>query len=253
MLQIIVPMAGAGSRFTVAGFSDPKPLIPVHGVPMIKIVIDNLTPDRPHKFIFICQAKHVVAYELEDKLNAWAPNCDIVELDGITEGAACTVYAAKHLIDNQHPVMIANSDQYVGVNINAYLQAMDHSRADGLIMTMKANDPKWSFVGFDSRGLIDRVVEKEVISDEATVGIYNFRTGSELVRALESMFDKNLRVNGEFYVAPAYNEMLGQGASVIHYNVGSEGQGMYGLGIPADLDLFLSLPISRHATSPQEA
>lgn len=252
MLQIIVPMAGAGSRFAVAGFSDPKPLIPVHGVPMIKVVIDNLTPDQPHKFIFICQAKHVVAYELEDKLNAWAPNCNIVELDGVTEGAACTVYAAKHLIDNQHPVMIANSDQYVDVNINAYLQAMEQSRADGLIMTMKANDPKWSFVGFDSHGVIDRVVEKKVISDEATVGIYNFRTGSQLMGALESMFEKSLRVNGEFYVAPAYNEMLGQGASVIHYNVGSEGQGMYGLGIPADLDLFLSLPISRNATSRQE-
>jgi len=215
---------------------------------MIKVVIDNLTPACPHKFIFICQAEHVVQYDLKDKLSAWATNCEIIEIDGLTEGAACTVYAAKELIDNAHPVMIANSDQYVDMDINHYLHVMENTNADGLIMTMKANNPKWSFVGFNTNGFIDRVVEKEVISDEATVGIYNFRTGRQLVSAIESMLQKDLRVNGEFYVAPAYNEVIGQGARVVHYSIGAEGDGMYGLGIPADLDLFLSLPISKQAT-----
>lgn len=249
MLQIIIPMAGAGSRFAVAGYKDPKPLIPLHGVPMIKVVIDNLTPARDHKFIFICQSKHVEAYGLREKLSAWAPGCEIIELNGLTEGAACTVYAAKHLIGNNQPVMIANSDQYVDMDINDYLEAMDNADADGLIMTMKANDPKWSFVGFDEQGLINRVVEKEVISDEATVGIYNFRSGKQLIAAIEAMFKKNLRVNDEFYVAPAYNEIIDQDARVIHYSIGSEGNGMYGLGIPADLRLFLSLPLSKQATA----
>ena len=249
MLQIIVPMAGAGSRFAVAGYPDPKPLIPVHGVPMIKIVIDNLTPACPHKFIFICQSAHVATYGLKEKLNAWAPGCDIVELSMVTGGAACSVYAARHLIDPGQRVMIANSDQYVDVDINAYLQAMDERDAAGLIMTMKANDPKWSFVGFDEKGLVNRVVEKEVISDEATVGIYNFRSGARLISAIEAMVMKDLRVNGEFYVAPAYNEILEQGDRVIHYSIGSEGHGMYGLGIPADLNLFLSSPLSRFAAS----
>lgn len=249
MLQIIVPMAGAGSRFAVAGYTDPKPLIPVHGVPMIKVVIDNLTPACAHRFIFICQAKHVADYGLKARLAAWAPGCDIVELDGLTEGAACTVYAAKDLIDSTQPVMIANSDQYVDVDIDNYLLAMEEAGADGLIMTMKANDPKWSFVGFDGAGLINRVVEKEAISDEATVGIYNFRTGSQLLTSIESMIRQDLRVNGEFYVAPAYNELIGQGASIVHYSIGAEGQGMYGLGIPADLEHFLSLPLSQQATT----
>jgi dTDP-glucose pyrophosphorylase len=248
MLQIIVPMAGAGSRFAVAGYKDPKPLIPVHGVPMIKVVIDNLTPARAHRFIFICQASHVAAYGLREKLSTWAPGCETVELDGVTDGAACTVHAAKHLLGDD-PVMIANSDQYVSMDINDYLLAMDDAAADGLIMTMKADDPKWSFVGFNEAGTINRVVEKEVISDEATVGIYNFRSGRQLIDAIEQMFAKDLRVNGEFYVAPAYNEMINQQARVIHYTVGSEGQGMYGLGIPADLNLFLSLPVSEAATA----
>ncbi len=249
MLNIIIPMAGAGSRFAKAGYADPKPLIPVNGTPMIKVVIDNLTPQCEHRFIFICQASHVASYGLREKLSAWAPGCEIVELNGLTEGAACTVYTAKDLIDNDHPVMIANSDQYVDMDINAYLQAMVEAGADGLIMTMEADDPKWSFVGFNEDGLINQVVEKEVISNEATVGIYNFRTGKQLIESIDAMIAKDLRVNGEFYVAPAYNEIIAQGAKVIHFNVGSEANGMYGLGIPADLDLFLSLPVSQKATS----
>lgn len=249
MLQIIVPMAGAGSRFAVAGYPEPKPLIPVYGVPMIKVVIDNLMPDCPHKFIFICQSEHVARYGLKEKLSAWAPGCDIVELDGVTGGAACSVYAARHLINPDQRVMIANSDQYVDVDINAYLQAMDETDAAGLIMTMKANDPKWSFVGIDAEGLVNRVVEKQVISDEATVGIYNFRNGAQLISAIEAMVMKDLRVNGEFYIAPAYNEIIAQGARVIHYSIGSEGHGMHGMGIPADLNLFLSLPLSQLAAS----
>lgn len=249
MLNIVVPMAGAGSRFAVAGYQDPKPLIPVHGVPMIRVVIDNLTPKRDHRFIFICQAAHVDQYDLREKLTAWAPGCEIVELVGVTEGAACTVYAAKALIDNDHPVMIANSDQYVDLDINDYLNSMDDASADGLIMTMKADDPKWSFVGFNDAGTINRVVEKEVISNDATVGIYNFRSGRQIIEAIEQMFEKDLRVNGEFYVAPAYNEIIDRGGLIIHYSVGSEGRGMYGLGIPADLDYFLSHPISKLVTA----
>ena len=244
MLNIVIPMAGAGSRFAIAGYKDPKPLIAVHNTPMIKVVIDNLTPSCKHRFIFICQRKHVEEYSLRKKLAEWAPGCEIVELDGLTEGAACTVYAAKHLIDDDNPVMIANSDQYIDISIDDYLDNMEANNLDGLIMTMKADDPKWSFVGFNETGLINNVVEKEVISDEATVGIYNFRTGNLLISAIEAMFSKELQVNGEFYIAPAYNETIKSGAKVAHYNIGAEGAGMYGLGIPSDLKFFLASPVS---------
>lgn len=249
MLQIVIPMAGAGSRFARAGYLDPKPLIEVKGVPMIKLVIDNNKPARDHRFIFVCQASHVADYGLREKLNDWAPGCEIVEIDGLTEGAACTVLAARHLIDNDQPVQIANSDQWVDIDIDDYLAAMDDAQADGLIMTMTASDPKWSFVGFDGQGLVSRVVEKEAISDEATVGIYNFRSGKRLVAAIEAMITQDLRVNGEFYVAPVYNQIIAGKGKVIHYNVGSEAHGMYGLGIPTDLELFLSLPVSDRAVA----
>lgn len=144
--------------------------------------------------------------------------------------------------------MIANSDQYVEARIDDYLSQMDQANIDGLIMTMTATDPKWSFVGFGSSGHVSRVAEKEVISSEATVGIYNFRCGRDFVKAADDMILKNLRVNNEFYVAPTYNQLIADGSRIGFFNVGAEAEGMYGLGTPADLDLFLSLPISESAT-----
>lgn len=236
---IVVPMAGRGSRFADAGYRDPKPLIPVRGEPMIKLVIDNLRPLRPHRFVFVCQAAHVEAYGLRETLDGWAPGSEIVALNGVTEGAACTVLAARDLIGSG-PLMIANSDQFVDIAIDDYLAMLDQG-FDGLIMTMSASDPKWSYVGRDASGRVNRVMEKQVISDEATVGIYTFASGAAFVDAADEMISADLRVNGEFYVAPVYNQMIAEGAHVETFNVGSEGDGMYGLGVPADLNLFLKV------------
>jgi NDP-sugar pyrophosphorylase family protein len=244
VLNIIIPMAGAGSRFAAAGYVDPKPLIPVNGVPMIRVVLGNLRPKAKHRFVFICQQAHVEAYGLQDKFSAWAPGSMIIGLSGLTDGAACTVLAAREFIDNDDPLMIANSDQYIDVSIDEYLGFQDSQGLDGLIMTMKADDPKWSFVGIDDKRNVTRVVEKEVISDEATVGIYNFRKGSDFVRAADRMIARNLRVNNEFYVAPTYNQLIEEGRCIGIYNVGKEADGMYGLGTPTDLELFLGLPVS---------
>lgn len=244
-LNIVIPMAGAGSRFAAAGYRDPKPIIPVHGIPMIKWVIENLKPKIPHRFIFICQKSHIESYDLTSKLCTWAPGCEVIGLDGMTEGAACTVLTARHFIDNDDPLMIANSDQYIDAPIDDYLLQIRVQRLNGLIMTMTANDPKWSFVGLDNQGLVSTVVEKQVISDEATVGVYNFNRGSDFVLAADLMIAKGLRVNNEYYVAPAYNQLIKNGARIGIYNVGSEAAGMYGLGTPADLQLFLDLDLSR--------
>lgn len=238
-------MAGAGSRFALAGYQDPKPLIPVHGMPMIRWVIENLKPKVPHRFIFVCQQTHIDAYELTPKLHAWAPGCEVIGLSGLTEGAACTVLSARHLIDNESPLMIANSDQYIDASIDDYLSKIEAHELSGLIMTMTANDPKWSFVGLDDQKLVTTVVEKQAISDEATVGIYNFRHGADFVRAADQMISRNLRVNNEFYVAPTYNQLIEEGARVGIYNIGAEAAGMYGLGTPDDLKLFLGLSLSK--------
>ncbi len=245
MLNIVIPMAGRGSRFAEAGYRDPKPLIPVHGKPMIQVVVENLTPKREHKFIFICQNQHIKEYGLTEKLKSYAKNVEIIGIDGITEGQVCTVLKAKSLIDNDEPLMTANSDQYIDFDINDYLSRMDSKKLDGLIMTMKADDPKWSYAKTNSAGQVTETAEKKVISKDATVGIFNFKRGKDLVRAAEQMITDNIRVNNEFYTCPCYNYLIKEGQKVGVYGIGEEYNGMYGLGIPKDLDFFLNHPVSQ--------
>lgn len=247
MLNIVIPMAGAGSRFAQAGFEKPKPLIEVLGVPMIKIVIDNLRPSQQHRFIFICQEAHVDQYGLKQILESWAPGCEILTVNGVTAGAAISVLAAKKFIDNDDPLMIANSDQYIDCSIDEYLEKIKVADADGLIMTMSATDPKWSFIRYDDQGRVLEVQEKIPISDEATVGIYNFQRGSDFVRAAEKMVKDEITSAGEYYVAPTYNFLIQDRKNIVFFNVGSEANGMYGLGIPSDLELFTSLDVGNKA------
>ncbi|MCX8521424.1 MAG: glycosyltransferase family 2 protein [Rhodoferax sp.] len=244
MLNIVIPMAGAGSRFASEGYGEPKPLIPVHGRPMIQTVINNLRPACDHRFIFVCRQAHIDAFALREKLDAWAPGCEIASVPALTEGAACTVLAARSFINTEFPLMIANSDQYVDVSIDDYLNVMARQKYDGLIMTMRASDPKWSFVALDANQLVTQVAEKQVISNEATVGIYNFKRGADFVEQAEAMIATNERVNGEFYVAPVYNRLIAAAKQIGIFNIGSEGAGMYGLGIPSDLQRFLASEVS---------
>lgn len=247
MLNIVIPMAGRGSRFAKEGFKLPKPLIPVHGKEMIQVVLHNIKPIQKHKFIFICLKEHEELFAINQKLKTWEPTSEVVFVESVTEGAACTVLLAKNHINTPDPLMIANSDQWVDFNINHYLSEIENKKYDGLIMTMWADHPKWSYVGFNAKNEINRVVEKEVISNEATVGIYNFSRGTDFVRAAETMIQKNLRVNDEFYVAPSYNELIGEGNKIGYYNIGKEYDGMYGLGIPSDLKIFEGLEVSKKA------
>lgn len=240
MLNIVIPMAGRGSRFAEAGYVLPKPLIEIYGHAMIEYVTRNITPECEHCFIYICQREHLEKYDLEKTLRRIAPGCVIIPIDYITEGAACTVLLAEKEIDNDNPLMIANSDQFVDTDINEYLSAMEGK--DGLIMTMPANHPKWSYVKYDENNRVVLVREKEVISNEATVGIYNYSRGSDFCKFARQMIEKDIRVNNEFYVAPVYNEMIEAGLHIGFMNVG---ESMHGIGTPEDLDKFMELKLCK--------
>ncbi|WP_242456544.1 glycosyltransferase family 2 protein [Vibrio mediterranei] len=242
-------MAGKGSRFANAGYELPKPLIDVNGKHMIEVVINNLKPQCDHRFIFVCQKEHIKKYDLQSVFKRACDNFEVIGIDGVTEGAAITVLKARQFIDNSDPLMIANSDQWIDSDINLYLKDMDDRGLDGSMLTMKASDPKWSYAKIDSSsGLVNEVVEKVVISDEATVGIYNFAKGADFCNYADYMIEKDIRSNNEFYVAPVYTFLAEANGMIGVFNIGEEANGMYGLGIPSDLDLFLSLEVSKKAT-----
>ena len=232
-LNVLIPMAGAGSRFSQAGYTFPKPLIEVKGKPMIQVVIENLNLDA--NYIYVVQKSHREKYNLDTLLNLLTPGCKIVETEGLTEGAACTALLAKDYIDNDSPLFFANSDQFVEWDSNEFMYKMQETNSDGGIVSFKATHPKWSFAKIDENGLVTEVAEKNPISDIATVGYYYWKQGSDFVKYSEQMIQNNTRVNSEFYVCPVFNEAINDNKKIRTFNV----KGMWGLGTPEDLNYYL--------------
>jgi HAD superfamily hydrolase (TIGR01509 family) len=232
-LNVLIPMAGAGSRFMQQGYTFPKPLIEVNGKPMIQVVVENLNIDA--HYIFIVQEEHYEKYNLKYLLNLIAPGCDIVQVNGVTEGAACSTLLAKDYINSDAPLLIANSDQYIEWNSNEYMYAFTADEIDGGIITFEASHPKWSYAKIGDNGFISEVAEKKVISNEATVGIYYWKHGSDYVKYAEDMIAKNIRVNNEFYICPVFNQAIEDDKKIKAKRVNK----MWGIGTPEDLENFL--------------
>ena len=233
-MNVLIPMAGAGSRFADAGYTFPKPLIEVGNKPMIQVVTDNLNIEAHH--IFIVQKKHYKKYNLETVLKLIKPNCSIVQVEGVTEGAACTTLLAKKLINNDNPLVIANSDQFVEWNANEVMYAFSTEGIDGGILTFQSTHPKWSYAKKNDSGFVSEVAEKKPISTNATVGIYYYKKGSDYVKCAEEMIEKNIRTNNEFYVCPVYNQLIEKGGKVRTKDI----RKMWGLGTPEDLNNFMN-------------
>jgi NDP-sugar pyrophosphorylase family protein len=233
-MKILIPMAGRGKRFEDAGYSFPKPLIDINGKAMIQVIIENL--NFPSEHIFLCQNEHYEKYSLKELLELISPNCKIIKVNEVTEGAACTALLAKELIDNDEELIIANSDQWIDWNNQHFLSFLRNNTADGGIVTFIATHPKWSFVKINDKNEVTEVAEKRPISNIATVGIYYFKKGSYFVKAAEKMIEKDITTNGEFYIAPTYNEMIQEGKKILHYPIAE----MRGLGTPEDLSNFLA-------------
>ncbi len=235
-MNVLIPMAGAGSRFEQAGYTFPKPMIDVNGKPMIQVVVDSLNIDA--KYIYVVQKEHYEKYNLNHFLRLITPNCEIVQIDKMTEGAACTTLLAKKYIDNDEPLLIANSDQYIEWDSNEFMYSMVADDIDGGILTFTASHPKWSFAKLNKEGFVERVAEKEPISNIATVGIYFYNQGSDYVKYAEQMIEKDIRTNNEFYVCPVFNEAIQDGKKIKIYHIDKEQ--MWGMGTPEDLKRFVN-------------
>ena len=232
-MNVLIPMAGNGSRFAQAGYTFPKPLIEVYGKPMIQVVVENLAVDA--NYIFVVQKSHREKYNLDSMLSLICPGCKIVEVDSVTEGAACTVLLAKEFIDNDEPLVIANSDQFIEWNSLEFFYKMNEQNLDAGIVSFRATHPKWSYAKVDESGFVTEVAEKNPISDIATVGVYYWKQGKDFVKYAESMILKDIRVNNEFYVCPVFNEAISDGLKIKTFDVPK----MWGIGTPEDLNYFL--------------
>lgn len=240
MINILIPMAGLGSRFAKAGYKKPKPFIDVSGKPMIVRVLENLKyPDA--KYILVAQWEHLQREkELVEKIEHEF-NAVFVPIEKLSEGTACTVLYARKFINNSTPLLIANSDQIVDIDIATFIDDCKDRELDGSILTFvdEHKDPKWSFAKIDDNGLVKEVKEKEVISPYATVGIYLYSRGSDFVNSAVDMIARNGRVNNEFYTCPTYNYAIKDGLKIGIYNI--RFNQMHGIGTPEDLNSYLKI------------
>jgi NDP-sugar pyrophosphorylase family protein len=235
-VTVVVPAAGDGKRFAEVGYVHPKPLIDVDSRPMICQALDDFEVLRP-RLVTVMQRDHVRRYWAREVLSDYYPGIEVVQIDAKTEGAACTVLLAEPHLDPLGELIVANSDQKVDFDLREFVDDMRRNRADAGILVFRDTNPKWSFARTDDSGRVVEVAEKKPISDLATVGIYYYRRSADFVHYARQMIAKNIRVNGEFYVCPVFNEMIDAGLRVLPYEIDSSQ--MHGLGTPEDLERYM--------------
>lgn len=237
MANVVIPMAGAGSRFAQAGYTTPKPLLDVDGLPMVQRAVWGCNIGG--RYIYIVQKEHSEKYNLRALLPSFTPPLEVIliEVDGVTEGAAASVLLAKHYIDNDDLLVICDSDSIVEWDPIKFLVEVGETRhLDGAIATFPGEGDRWSYVELNENGVVSKISEKEQISDKACAGVYYWRYGSDFVAYAEKMIEDDKRVNGEFYVAPVYNEAIKDGRAIGIYDVDK----VTCLGTPEDYESYVN-------------
>jgi NDP-sugar pyrophosphorylase family protein len=238
-LNLVIPAAGLGSRFRAIGIDTPKPLIPVLDIPMIGWVIANFPLNVEDEIWIITRKEDHIPKQMESVISKIINQIHFIEIDELTDGAATTLQFALDQIPGNEAVLSANSDQFISTDITEFIESVRNGISEGQILTMYATDSKWSYIERDSNQEVINVVEKVVVSDEATVGVYGWKSVTVAKNAIAAMKKNGLKVNGEFYVAPSYTYLLKQGGKISTFNVGDVETDVHGLGTPEDLKLFL--------------
>ncbi len=235
-MNIVIPMAGRGSRFAAIGIETPKPLIDVRGQPMYAWATKSLPLELADRLIFICLQEHLehraLADDIRGRYTQFQP--EIIPLHEVTEGQACTVLKAAAWVDNDEPLLIYNADTYCRTALVKRLPSLSPHVA-GLIGVFQASGDKWSFARADAQGRVLEVAEKRRISDWASTGLYYFRRGKDFVEHARRMIADDERIGREFYVAPVYNRLIAAGME-IQIDIAED---VWALGTPEHLRHFL--------------
>lgn len=239
-MNILIPMAGRGSRFLQESdknpeYKKPKPIIDIAGYPMIQWALSSLPIRKEDQLIFLVLKNHVEQFKIDERLReVFGDNIIVVIVAQVTEGAACTALLAREFINNEQPLLITDSDHYID-GYTLFKDIENNEKVDGFIPVFYANNSKWSFSKIDESGYVTEVAEKIQISRNANIGAYFFRKGRDFVMAAEEMIEENDRTNGEFYIAPVYNYLIRRGKSIRL----SRPRFVHGLGTPKDLEKFM--------------
>jgi dTDP-glucose pyrophosphorylase len=238
----LIPMAGAGQRYVEAGYSLPKPLILVAGVPMVVRAAESLPP--ADSWVFVCRAEHVREGPLEALLTSRFSPASVMTLDRLTEGQAVTCLLAARVLDPEDFLTIGACDN--GMTYDAAApERLWSVGAHAIVWTFRRNPAvlqnpaMYGWVAVDDEGRVRRVSCKVPISDRpledhAVVGAFSFRRVSDFVRAAERTIALDRRVNGEFYMDTVIDQAVQDGLDVRVLEVDR----YVCWGTPADLDTY---------------
>ncbi|MDX1912536.1 MAG: glycosyltransferase family 2 protein [Saprospiraceae bacterium] len=230
-MQIILPMAGRGSRFADSAFGLPKPLIEVAGKPMLFWALDSLQAFDGNRLILVVLEEHEQQYGIRNRVQQYLDgrsfSLEVVQIPAVTEGQLCTVLAARHLLEDEEDVLIAASDTFIR---GPLANDIRHKGADcaGLISVNRLPGEQWSFARADESGVVLEVAEKRRISEHASNGLYYFSRAADLIAYGENMIRNNERTRGEFFVIPVYQKMIEAGLKILL----SHADEMWDMGTP---------------------
>ena len=222
MLKIIVPLAGSSELFINAGYSYPKPLIEIKGIPMIQHVTENIeTIPGQSQFIFIIMEDETVKYHLDNTLRLLSPECEIVILKKGTRGGLCSVLMAIEKIDDDDQLIIVNGDQIIEEDFNDIYKFWINNNADAGIVTFKSVHPRWSYARIENEVVI-QTAEKNPISTNAIAGYYYFANASLFFDCAFQVIKNDEQLNGSYYISPVLNEYVLRNKKVITYPIKPE-------------------------------
>jgi NDP-sugar pyrophosphorylase family protein len=235
LINIVIPMAGRGSRFASTAERAPKPLIEVQpGRRMIDYVVEYLRLAEPHRFIFVCLAEHARDHRLPELLAGLAPGHELVLTDAITRGPAATALLAAPLLNPNDELLIAYCDCFFTADINAFLAKLRDAAADGGVLVYPSAGSMEAYGIVDPAGRVLRIVEKQVISGDAIAGLYYFRHAAEfMARGEESIAATPDDL--EVFVSTVCNNLIAGGGHVLGQRI--ERHQRIEMGTPADLAL----------------
>ena len=236
-MHIVIPMAGAGSRFQIAGYTLPKPFIDVNGKMMIEHVLDGLQVEGADYTLII---QEQFKKEHQSKLDALRQKYKVnfVAVEKLTQGASCTALAAHKIINTDEPVLFADSDNFFkNETFKKFVQDAKERNLDGSLLTFNTQESCFSFAKTNEKGFVTQTREKEAISNHAITGVYFFAKGSNFVDCAIDMMIYGDRAKNEYYMSNAYNWAIKKGLKIGVYDIASSDWAC--VGTPAQLQEYL--------------
>jgi dTDP-glucose pyrophosphorylase len=216
MINVLLPSMGKTNFFKDMYF--PKPIIEINGKTMLEIVQENFASIKDKKMIYVFSKDNCNQFHLDDSVKIMNPEASVLSLKNETAGALCTALIAIEFINNNRPLIIANSDQIIDVNYEEVLSYFQEEKADAGVITFKSIHPRWSYIKSCGKNVIE-VAEKRPLSAHAIAGFYYYKKGYDFIEAAKRVILKGSSIEGKYYISSSFNELILLNKNVIYYEV----------------------------------